>query len=113
MTFIVFMFTSCYQTYVEEQESPPYGLIQKDSLVNILVDVEIAEATLRHKQSSGHQIGKLREAYYRTIFLDHNVTRAQYDSSMAWYRKDIKTMDEIYEKVISRLSVKESEVQLK
>lgn len=94
------------------REQAPSNLIAYDEIVLILADIEIAESALRQKQNAGAEIGEIQEAYYHSIFKKHDVSRVQYDSSMLFYRQDPETMDRIYEDVISRLSVIESEIQM-
>jgi len=103
--------SSCYSTHEEDKISAPVNLIEKENIILIIADIEIAESALRQKQNFGHETDYLKESYYHAIFTEHEVTRAQYDSSMAYYRQDLEAMDEIYEEVITRLSVIESEVQ--
>jgi len=105
------LFTSCYTKHGESTIAAPKSLIDKDKIVLIIADVEIAEAALRQKQNTGHEIAEAKEAYFHTIFTSYEVTREQFDSSMIYYRQDLETMNGIYEEVISRLSVIESEVQ--
>ncbi|MCK4569407.1 MAG: DUF4296 domain-containing protein [Bacteroidales bacterium] len=105
------LLTSCYPTHDETKISKPDNLIEKDKIIIILADVEVAESALRQKQNLGHEIGEAREAYYYAIFTQHEVSSEQFDSSMAYYKQDLETLNEIYEEVITRLSVMESEIQ--
>ena len=114
---ITFFFTgllllcSCYSTHEPPPEAPPDNLIDKDKVVLIMADVEIAEAALRQKENQGHEIAETSEAYYYAIFASYEVSKEQFDSSMAYYRRDMEALNEIYEEVITRLSVIESEIQ--
>jgi len=105
------LLSSCYTTHEEDKISAPVNLIEKDTVILILADIEIAESALRQKQNLGRETDDLQELYYHAIFTKYEVTRGQYDSTMAYYRQDLETIDEIYEEVINRLSVIESEVQ--
>jgi hypothetical protein len=104
--------TACYNTHEANIKPPPEDLIHRDTIVNILADVEIAESALRQKQNYGHEITGVKENYYHAIFSKYKVSRARFDSSMAYYKQDLETMNGIYEDVISRLSVIESKVQM-
>ena len=108
----VIALTSCYTRHEQALIQPPDHLISKDTIVLILVDIEIAESALRQKQNEGHEIADMQEAYYHAIFTHYKISRGQYDSSMAYYRQDMEMMDELYERVITRLSVMESEIQM-
>lgn len=104
--------SSCYNTHNDNDNSKPDNLIEQDKLVLILTDVEIAESALRQNQNVGHEIGETKEAYYNAIFKKHEVSKEQFDSSMVYYRKNFEVMDEIYEEVITQLSLMQSEAQL-
>lgn len=106
------LLSSCYSTHDNEILPPPKSLIDQEKVVMILADIEIAESALRQKQNHGHEIGNTKEIYYRTIFNEYEVTREQFDSSMTFYKQDLDVIDKIYEEVITRLSVMESEIEL-
>lgn len=108
----ILLLTSCYSAPEQETAPPPENLIDRDELVLILADVEIAESALRQKQNVGHEIKNIKETYYHSIFSKYNVSREQFDSSMIYYKQDPEVMDKIYEDVITKLSVMESEIQL-
>ena len=101
----------CYITHEEEVLLPPDNLIEIDRMIDLLVEVELAESALRQKQNYGEEITKLREEYYTAIFKQYEVSKEQFDESMSYYKQDMETIDMIYEEVITKLSVIESEVQ--
>jgi hypothetical protein len=108
---ILILLGGCYPTHEENDTVPPDDLIEVEKMVNIIAEVEIAESALRQKQNYGHEINRLKEEYYTAIFNKYEVTKDQFDRSLAFYKKDLETIDAIYEQVITRLSVIESEVQ--
>ena len=115
---IIFLFASflllasCYTTESKSKRTEPSNLIEQDTMVLLIADIEIAESVLRQKQNTNQQIGSTDEAYYHTIFSKYDVSRGQFDSSMAWYKQEPEMTDKIYEEVITRLSVIESEIQM-
>jgi hypothetical protein len=109
---VLLLLSSCYSIHGNETLPPPKSLIDQEKVVMILADIEVAESALRQKQNHGHEIDNIKETYYRTIFNEYEVTREQFDSSMTYYKQDLDVMDKIYEEVITRLSVMESEIEL-
>jgi len=107
----ILMIGSCYNKHEHDVIPEPSGLIVKDSLVLILADIEIIESSLRQKQNRGQEIKDMRDAYYKSLFANYGVSRVEFDSSMLYYRQDLETINEIYEAVITRLSVIASEVE--
>ncbi len=110
--FSILLLSSCYNIHDESQNIKPDDLIDQDKIVLVLVDVELAESALRQKQNFGHEITNEKEAYYASIFKKHEVSREQFNRSMKYYETDLDAMDEIYEDVITQLSLLESEVQM-
>lgn len=106
------LLTACYTAPENETAPAPENLIDRDKLVLIIADVEITESALRQKQNVGHEIKNIKETYYHSIFSKYNISREQFDSSMTYYKQDPEVMDKIYEDVITRLSMMESEIQL-
>jgi hypothetical protein len=105
------MVSSCYNKHENDIIGEPSGLILKDSIVLILADIEIIESALRQKQNRGQEIDDLRDTYYKSLFANYGISQVQFDSSMLYYRQDLETINEIYEAVITRLSVISSEVE--
>ena len=108
---IIFILVGCYPTHEEEKPLPPDDLIEVEKMVNIIVEVEIAESAIRQKQNYGHEINNAAEEYYTAIFNKYEITKDQFSRSLAYYKKDLEAIDAIYEQVITRLSVIESEVR--
>jgi hypothetical protein len=108
---LIILLSSCYNTHDGEKILKPDDLIDRDKLVLVITDMEIAESTIREKQNLGQEIEGLQEGYYFAIFEKHKITKEQFDNSMAYYKQDLDELNDIYEDVISRLSVMESEIQ--
>lgn len=108
----ILLLSSCYDQYNDSMAVKPENLIYRDTIVLILADIEIAESALRHKQNYGMEIKNKAEAYFNEIFKRYKVSKEQFDSSMTYYKEDVDVINEIYEDVITRLSLMQSEVQM-
>jgi len=104
--------SSCYSVHDDVKNAKPENLIAREKMILILADVEIVESALRQKQNTGQEVRSIREVYYHTIFNNHEVSKEQFDSSLLYYKQDAEMMNEIYEDVITRLSLMESEAQM-
>ena len=111
LSICLLLISSCYTIHDNTTVYKPDNLIEKDTIILILADVEVAESALRQKQNLGHEIGEAREAYYHAIFTQYEISREQFDSSMAYYKQDLEAINDIYEDVLTRLSVIESEIE--
>ena len=81
----------------------PHDILSRREMQAVLVDLHKAEAVL---QVSGYASFAYEEeeskAYYLTL-QKHNLTQAQFDSSLVWYTKHPQLFDKIYPKVVAQL----------
>jgi hypothetical protein len=88
----------------------PENLIQRDSMVNIIVDLRLMDAILVLKQRKGERdVNDLKYYLNNAILLKYNITRPQFDSSFAYYQNDLKVIDEIYADAITKLTLMKAE----
>lgn len=80
----------------------PRSVLSPKEMTNVLYDLHSAEGVL---QAAGYNMGKDEElnAYYETILMNHNITQAQFDSSLVWYTDNPKQFRIVYNKVVQRL----------
>lgn len=86
------------------------GLVQENKLVKILADIHIADAV---SFSSDYKNSFRRTdsvTYYESILRKYNITRRQFDSTIAWYSANPVEYDKVYEKVLNRLNRMQAEV---
>lgn len=109
LTCLVFAFSSCKKKTTEI----PADIFKQDTMISIMVDVQIAEAAILQKENSGIVGGDYSISYYKYIFEKHKIKREQFVKSMDWYAKHPELLKKIYENVIIELSKKQSEVTSK
>ncbi|MGB4204456.1 MAG: DUF4296 domain-containing protein [Bacteroidales bacterium] len=98
---IIFLLFSCGSE--KQKVVRPATLISKDSMPLILTDIHIIEAVLSGKQMDKNLTAGLSQIYYDSLFAKYNVTRTVFDSSLYYYSQDPKTLNAIYDIVISNL----------
>ncbi|MBS1635096.1 MAG: DUF4296 domain-containing protein [Bacteroidetes bacterium] len=81
----------------------PAGVLTEEQLVPVLTDCYLAEA------ASGINVlnvpgPKFDSAYVFNPLKDHDIRKAQFDSSLAFYSKHPKVLKSIYERVLEKLS---------
>lgn len=90
------------------EEEPPQSVLPKEKMVNILVDIHIAEAKANRIQLKSYDS---IQAYYKKLEADvykkHRVDSVVYRKSFTYYMDHMKQMDEIYTAVVDSLNVKE------
>ncbi|MBY0425086.1 MAG: DUF4296 domain-containing protein [Cytophagales bacterium] len=95
---------SCSQ--FTKNDVPP-GVLSESKMVNVLVDVHLAEA--RANVTTAHlDSAKLYFRIYKdSIFKKHHMTHSEFDSSYNFYMKNITRMDKIYMAVVDSLSLRQ------
>jgi hypothetical protein len=88
---------------------PPPNTLSKDQMINILIDIHLAEAKVgrlpfRSLDSSKALFRKME----LDIFKKHQVDTATYRKSFEFYLNNTSRLDEIYAAVIDSLSYRES-----
>jgi hypothetical protein len=91
-----------------QEEQAPRSVLPKEKMVDILVDIHIAEARANRIQLRSYDS---IQAYYKKLETDvykkHQVDSAIYNKSFRYYMDHIKQMDEIYTAVVDSLNVRE------
>ena len=81
----------------------PKGVLSENEMVNVLTDLHKLDGSLAAKGISYNDIDKKNE-YYNAVLKKNKVTKAEFDSSVVWYSKNQKSFEHIYDKVITRLT---------
>ena len=103
--FFLALLFSCSKPSVEI----PVGVLKKDQMITVLADVHIAlAASVMNQVSDSTRYSMSNMMNY--VFIIHQITQAQYDSSLSFYSNHPEIMEEIYDSVITELSKKQGEV---
>ena len=86
---------------------PKPNIIPQKDMLNILLDINIAESYSNLVKDSLHKDGTKNidslTVYYKEIFAHHKITEAQFTQSLDWYKAHPETMDTLYEKIIAKV----------
>ena len=106
---LMFSFMSC--THKNKEVLIPEGTLSKDSMIQILSDIHLAEseATL-HPYNDSLGIINL-PAYYKYIFEHHRIDTAVFSHSMNFYLANPELMNTVYSGVIDELSKRHARYQ--
>jgi len=86
-------------------------LIPQEEMINILVDIHIADGVLNTVSFPYDNVQLRPENYYKNVLLKHKITRLEFDSALSQYTQDRELYIKMYDKVIEKLRTKESFVQ--
>ncbi|MCF8301955.1 MAG: DUF4296 domain-containing protein [Bacteroidales bacterium] len=102
---IGFAIAGCSNENKEGFQSAPPGIISRDSMVDVLVDIQLVESALKVKHRRVDQAQYYARIYYDSIFKKHHITYPKFDSSLKYYQQhELKELEAIYEDVIERLN---------
>ena len=105
--FLVFIISSAMFACSEATEIPA-EFIPKDKMVQVLIDVHLAESTVSSRNMPQDSAAVLYKMYENQIFQKHGVTDSLYRKSYKWYIENVEVMDDVYEEVVDSLSLREA-----
>ena len=94
-----------------QPEKPPANLITKEQMINILVDIHIAEAMVDEAHlSKDSSIVIFKDL---AIFEKYGIEKENFDESYNYYLRNINMLDDIYTAVVDSLSVRNALLKIK
>lgn len=89
------------------QEKPPEGILPKEQMAEILIDLQIA-AVRANNYSNNEDSARmfLKEATF-SIYKKHGIEEEAFQKSYRYYLEHPSEMEDIYKSVIDGLSLKE------
>ena len=102
---------SCTDKLGTEME-PPDDLIPRDTMINIMVDFRLMDASLIQEQRVANpKVYDLKYYMYLSILDKYGITRQQFKTSFDYYQNDLNVIDEMFAESITRLSKMKSELK--
>lgn len=92
----------------EDKVKIPSNILPPDSMVGIFVDFQLAESAIQMKQMQRKDPTMYTGFYYSMILKKHKINRPALDKNLKFYSRHPKLLREIYDKVVSELSTKQS-----
>ncbi len=96
-------FISCHST-----EPTPANIIPKDSLVNIIVDLHLADAVLLNPKTQSKISTVPSNELYQTVLKKYHLRKERFIQSMNYYAEKPDVLDSVYYDVIEHLSLIQS-----
>lgn len=79
----------------------PRKYLKSDKMADIMYDYHIAEG-IQNVQATGDTV--TMRAYLAYILKKHKVSQADFDSSLVYYTRHTKLLEDVYDKVAERLN---------
>lgn len=85
----------------------PSHIIQPDEMENLLYDYHLMQSVAGEVKSSE---GFKKKQYEQYVFDKHNVTEAEFDTSLTWYMRHTGRLEAIYKNLNRRFTAKKDEL---
>jgi hypothetical protein len=105
-----FILAACYSG--NEHQLPPPGLLPREKMVSIWIDIHIAESKVMQINQTTDSARALFQYYKSEILKKQKVDKEIFGKSYQYYMDNIKEMDAIYAIVVDSLSLRESRGKL-
>jgi hypothetical protein len=96
-----------------EKVELPDTILKQDKIVATLVDIHLAEAKLNVSRNASKSPLETDTISFSEVFVKNGITKAAFDSTMVFYTKHPKLMDETYDKVIEIISSRKEKAEKK
>ena len=103
-TFYLLLIVTAMLSCEQAQRKRPVSILEEQKMIAILVDAQLVEASIQLRVVNGENVTAISHAQYEVIFIDHGVTKSEFDSSYAWYTEDHVLLESIYDKVLEQLN---------
>lgn len=89
----------------------PDGILSEDMMVNLLVDIHMAEGYVQSLSIPYDSSRKLYPVFEKEVFEKHQVPDSVYVQSLQYYLRDAAKMEELYSRTIDSLILKEKRAE--
>lgn len=111
MKMLVMLVTSClFITCRPATNVAPAGLLSKNRMIDLLTDIQLAEAGASHTYNL-HQLNAFMAERYAAILAKHKVSYEQFVASYDYYLHHPAQLAAIYDEVIIRLTAMEAAIR--
>jgi hypothetical protein len=103
---IVIMLTSCSETPVKKPEK----LLQENRMVEMLIDIHLAEAAFNVRRHRDSLVERSSSAdFYYSILQKHSVQDTVFEQSLVFYASQPRKFEKMYRQVMNQLSEMDQE----
>ena len=102
---LIFAFVSCDKLPVEK----PENLIKEKKMINMLVDLHIAEVTFNHRRRDTLIKNSSSANFYYSILEKYEVPDSVFEQSFIFYASTPRDFEKMYRKVMNILSETEQD----
>lgn len=100
LTLFVSIFISCENDVIEK----PNPLIKEKEMIEMLVDIHLAEATFNHMRNDSIVKNSSSANFYYSVLAKYEVADSVFEKSFIYYASSPKKFEEMYREVLSKLN---------
>src|SRR6476646_7295037 len=104
LSLVLFSILTLLVSCGSKTNSVPSRIIPKDKMVDVLVDIHLAEAASDNHGLTKPEINLMMASRYDTIFQKHEITFEQFKSSYDYYMNHPDEFSDIYSEVVNKLT---------
>ena len=91
---------SCVMLGMASCSPVPDGILSQKEMKSVVTDMEIAEAMINSDKVT-YKDDAHKLALYEAVFRKYHITRAEYDSSVMWYARNLDRYMQVYNMIAS------------
>ena len=88
----------------QKEEELPANILSKEDMTALLIDIHLAEGTIKVKKFKKDSLKQYTQDYYNILFSKHNTTKEGFEVSQRYYLQRYKVMESIYQDVLDSLT---------
>lgn len=88
----------------------PKDVLSRSDMEDVLYDYHLAQGLIEQLPDSERE--KMSQEYINAVFMKHNITELQFDSSIIYYNRHTKDLSKIYDNLKERLADATDAIQL-
>ena len=111
--FIFLTILSLIQVSCDNSTKRSENIILEDSMVSILVDIQVLEATYNTRLIHLEDRNEKMERYYQEIFEKHETNVDLFNESYTYYEENPEILEAIYDQVLEKLEALQTEEETK
>ena len=105
--FFAFVILGCQEASNESVVNPSL-IIQRDSFVQVLTEIQLLETARKQKMVKGKDPLKALTQQYKLIYDKFDVTQEQFEITHSYYYKQPEEMVKLYDDVIAEITRREA-----
>lgn len=110
ITTILFLAVAVVFSCSEPPVEKPENLIEQDRMIDILVDVHMAEAAFNSRRHRDSLVERSNSAdFYYSVLQKHEVQDSVFERSLVFYASQPRQFEKMYRKVMNQLTEIEQE----